>query len=220
MKEWAIKTTLDSLDSDLKIIDFSLAKYKDYKDTFVLRGLDDLMTIFEEYTLKVVSLKQNAFSKVFSERIYKIEKEFRIIVDILEEWIKTSKSWIYLEPIFSQKDLAEQMVTETIKFNSLDTFYKKELTMIKNEPNVHKYCRRETVYNSLIYANQQFESIIRGLSAYLEAKREHFSRFYFLSNEEIIEILGQIRDPRNVQKFLNKIFEGVDGLQFGNNGYI
>jgi dynein heavy chain len=131
MKEWAIKTTLDSLDADLKIIDFTLAKYKEYKDTFVLRGLDDLMSIFEEYTLKIVSLKQNAFAKVFSERIYKIEKEFRVIVDIIEEWIKTSKSWIYLEPIFSQKDLADQMVNETLKFNTLDTFYKKELVLIK-----------------------------------------------------------------------------------------
>jgi 23S rRNA maturation-related 3'-5' exoribonuclease YhaM len=89
MKEWAIKTTLDSLDADLKIIDFTLSRYKDYKDAFVLRGLEDLMTIFEEYTLKIVSIKQNVFAKVFSERIFKIEKEFRTIVDVLEEWIKT-----------------------------------------------------------------------------------------------------------------------------------
>lgn len=112
------------------------------------------------------------------------------------------------------------MVTETVKFNTLDAFYKKEIALIRSETNVHKYCRRETIHNSLVYANLQFEQITRGLSVYLEAKREHFSRFYFLSNEEIIEILGQIRDPRNVQKFLNKIFEGIDGLQFANNGHI
>lgn len=90
------------------------------------------------------------------------------------------------------------MVTETVKFNTLDAFYKKEIALIRSETNVHKYCRRETIHNSLVYANLQFEQITRGLSVYLEAKREHFSRFYFLSNEEIIEILGQIRDPRNV----------------------
>lgn len=55
---------------------------------------------------------------------------------------------------------------------------------------------------------------------YLESKREHFARFYFLSNEEIIEILGQMRDPRNVQRFLNKIFEGVESLQFTPYGLI
>ena len=56
--------------------------------------------------------------------------------------------------------------------------------------------------------------IARGLSNYLESKREYFARFYFLSNEEIIEILGQMREPRNIQRFLNKIFEGIDNLSF------
>lgn len=60
--------------------------------------------------------------------------------------------------------------------------------------------------------NKEFETISKGLTVYLESKREHFSRFYFLSNEEIIEILGQMRDPRNVQKYLNKIFEGIEYL--------
>ena len=39
--------------------------------------------------IKTVSLKQNQFAKVFSERIIKVEKEFKMIVDVLEEWIKT-----------------------------------------------------------------------------------------------------------------------------------
>lgn len=68
--------------------------------------------------------------------------------------------------------------------------------------------------------NKEFESITRGLSVYLEAKREYFARFYFLSNEEIIEILGTMREPKNVQKFLNKIFEGIDYLNFAANGDI
>jgi dynein heavy chain len=62
--------------------------------------------------------------------------------------------------------------------------------------------------------------IARGLSNYLEAKREYFSRFYFLSNEEIIEILGQMREPRNIQRFLSKIFEGIDNLSFQANGEV
>ena len=68
--------------------------------------------------------------------------------------------------------------------------------------------------------NKEFENITRGLSVYLESKREYFARFYFLSNEEIIEILGSMREPRNVQRFLNKIFEGIDYLAFLPTGEI
>lgn len=59
------------------------------------------MAGFEELTAKVVGLKSNAFSKPFAERISKVEKEFRTVVDVLEEWSKTQRSWVYLEPIFS-----------------------------------------------------------------------------------------------------------------------
>ncbi len=106
------------------------------------------------------------------------------------------------------------MRNEAVKFASLDNFYRKEIHLIQSDPNVHRYCRREIIMTSLQYANKEFDIITKGLTVYLEAKRGHFSRFYFLSNEEIIEILGQIREPQNVQKFLNKIFEGIDGLMF------
>lgn len=107
MREYAIKTTLDGLETELKNVEFTTSKYKDQANTFVLRALDELLVGFEEFTMKVVGLKTNAFAKPFSERISKVEKEFRTIVDVLDEWIKTQKSWIYLEPIFSQKDLAK-----------------------------------------------------------------------------------------------------------------
>lgn len=41
-----------------------------------------------------------------------------------------------------------------------------------------------------------------------------------MSNEEIIEILGQMREPRNIQRFLSKIFEGIDNLSFQANGEV
>jgi len=112
------------------------------------------------------------------------------------------------------------MKNEAAKFAQVDNFYKKEINMIQQDPNVHRYCRREIILTSLQYANKEFEVITKGLTVYLEEKRGHFSRFYFLSNEEIIEILGQIKDPKNVQKFLNKIFEGIDGLSFAQTGMI
>lgn len=60
----------------------------------------------------------------------------------------------------------------------------------------------------------ELDKVIKGLNEFLNKKRQAFPRFYFLSNEELLQILAQAREPRAVQKHLNKCFEGIDYLTF------
>lgn len=54
----------------------------------------------------------------------------------------------------------------------------------------------------------------KSLTNYLESKRISFSRFYFISNDDLLFILGS-SNPRAIQPHLLKLFDNVKELQFG-----
>jgi dynein heavy chain len=58
------------------------------------------------------------------------------------------------------------------------------------------------------------EQIHKSLSEFLNSKREAFPRFYFLANEELLQILSNSKDIKSVQKYMIKCFEGISSLVF------
>ena len=61
--------------------------------------------------------------------------------------------------------------------------------------------------------NERLEYIQKDLNDFLKMKRKRFPRFFFLSNEDLLEFMGQSKDPTPINKHVKKWFEGIAYLQ-------
>ncbi|KAG8273642.1 Dynein heavy chain 2, axonemal [Homalodisca vitripennis] len=64
---------------------------------------------------------------------------------------------------------------------------------------------------------EKMESIQRALEQYLETKRHIFPRFYFISNDALLEILGNSKKPELVQPHFKNLFDNVNKVIMGKN---
>lgn len=92
------------------------------------------------------------------------------------------------------------------------------MKLVNNRPNVMNNCVNGQKLGEFLKFNQQLDRIQKNLDNYLEQKRRLFPRFYFLSNDELLQILANAHDIKSVEKHINKFFENINGLMLIDGG--
>lgn len=126
--------------------------------------------------------------------------------------------WMYLEPIFSSEDISRQLPTEAKKYSAMERNWRRVMKQAYDDPVIIQFCPDRTLLESLKEMQNLLEIVQKGLSDYLESRRLVFPRFFFLSDDELLEILAQAKEPRAVQPHLNKCFESIKRLVFVGSG--
>ncbi len=97
------------------------------------------------------------------------------------------------------------MPVEGKRFQNVDATWRALIRGAVASPKALVAMRQPGQLAALTSANELLEEIQKGLNAYLESKRLIFPRFFFLSNDELLEILAETKDPTRVQPHLRKV---------------
>ncbi|XP_022110107.1 dynein heavy chain 1, axonemal-like isoform X1 [Acanthaster planci] len=212
-KEYSIEQALDKMEGEWKPVVFEIMPYKE-TGTFIMKGSDECTQLLDDHIVMTQSMSFSPYKKPFEERISTWEGKLRMTQDVLDEWLVCQRSWLYLEPIFSSDDINRQLPVEGKRYQTMDRMWRRIMKNAKDNPQVISLCPDARLLENLKECNKLLDQVQKGLSEYLETKRASFPRFYFLSDDELLEILSQTKDPTAVQPHLRKCFENIARLQF------
>lgn len=175
---------------------------------------DETLQLLDEHILQTQQLGFSPFKAAFELRIQEWEDKLRLTQRVVDQWIEAQKEWMYLEPIFTSEDIARQLPVETKKYQTMERIWRRIMTTAFSCNKVMVICPDSRLYDSLIEARHLLSIVSKGLNEYMELKRLRFPRFFFLSDDELLEILSQSRNPKAVQPHLRKCFENIAKVTF------
>lgn len=211
-KEAKIETKLNTIQStwDTQVFDF-----KEYKDVPVLGALDETIEAGEQHAMELLGMLSSKDVEEFKDRVLFWQKTLKTVDSVIGIWVKVQRAWQRLEPIFlASADIRAQLPDDTRRFEQVDTAFKEMMREAREEPGVVVACTWEGREELLEGFLTEIEHCQKALAEYLAQKRRIFARFYFVSEQALLDILSNGTNPEKVDEYLGDCFDGLKSLEF------
>jgi dynein heavy chain 2 len=192
---------------------FTLIKYESGKPCALIKEWKDIMTEVGDHQSLVQSLKESPFFPPFKDDTSTWERRLGVLTEGLQQLNGIQRKWVYLEPIFAGGALPQ----EQVRFRRVDEEFRQLMNGIEADTLVVSFAEVPRLRETLPRLGAQLDICQKALSDFLEEKRSHFPRFYFIGDDDMLEILGQAKNPTVIQAHLKKLFAGMHSVNFSVN---
>ena len=211
MQEAKIQNELRKIEESWRETSFETKKYG---KSYVLLSADSIKLDLEDATLNLQTMSGSRYAAAYITVIRGWEKKFEIVGDTIDIWFKVQSKWMYLESIFiGAEDIRQQLPEEAKKFDHIDKTFKAIMGTTQKDRNVIRATHVDKRFDTLGELAKDLDACQKSLSDYLNTKRGSFPRFYYISDDELLSVLGT-SDPTAIGEHLMKLFTNVKYLKF------
>ena len=217
MQEAKIERQIADIESHWGGTNFEVMEYHKNGQfrSYVLRVEEDMKTTLEDHMLQLQTMASSRFVGFFAARVQQWSRNLTTVSEVSEMWGVVQQKWQYLEGIFvGNEDIKSQLPDEVRRFAGIDKAFKTLMNQVNTSPNVVSACCSDGRQALLEELGERLDECQKNLTRYLDSKRGAFPRFFFISDDELLAVLGS-SDPTGIQEHLMKLFNNVKSFTFG-----
>lgn len=129
-------------------------------------------------------------------------------------WIDVQRQWVYLEGIFTgNADIKQLLPIESARFGNINAEFMSSMRKVYKSSLVLDVIAVPGIQKTFEKLAEALAKIQKALGEYLERERSAFPRFYFLGDEDLLEIIGNAKDVSRIVKHLKKMFAGIASVR-------
>ncbi|CCH41669.1 Cytoplasmic dynein 1 heavy chain 1 [Wickerhamomyces ciferrii] len=218
-----VNSILEQASSE-KVLEDTLQSIRDYWDkaTFELfdfhgnslvRNLAPLLDQAFSDSQSLQSMRNSPFYRVFEEDASQWESKLSSLHLLIDLWVELQRQWIDLDGIFDSKSgIRKLLQNEASRFQMVSNEFMNILKKSFKQNLAIEVLTITDIYGIFTRLSESLTRIVKALSEFLEKQRDLFPRFYFIGNEDLLEIIGNMGDFKRISKHLKKMFAGVFDL--------
>ncbi|KAI6655602.1 cytoplasmic dynein 2 heavy chain 1-like [Oopsacas minuta] len=206
--EVSIRNAINEVELWSVSVSFSLSPYlrATNEDITILTDLKETVNEVSENLCLLQSIKDSKYFNIFKERSMIWEDKLLNIDLYIQRLIEIQRKWLYLEPIFGN----ESFPRERDRFRQVDKSFCSILAGINKSPLLFSLLKVQGLLITLDGCLDQLNRCQKAMLEYIEEKRNSFPRFFFIGDEDLLEILGQTNNFQLIQNILPKLFAGIN----------
>jgi dynein heavy chain len=180
----------------------------------LIRPDETLRQFLDDDLMNLSAISGSRFVPIFAAQVSEWDKKLNLVSECVELWLVVQTKWAYLEGIFiGSEDIKQQLPEETKRFAMIHKEFTGIMAGTAKVPNVVEACCEPGRFALLGMLGERLDACQKSLSEYLYTKRNAFPRFFFVSDDELLSVLGS-SDPASIQVHLLKLFDNVKTFHF------
>ena len=169
----------------------------------------------ESHLAKIAEYKSTPYYEDFKEKIDNLETDLNKFSDLYQLLKQVQDKRNYLKNIFSKDldDIYQQAGNDIAIYKTNNDKFIEICSVFKIKKLVKECFLQEGLEKELNDLLYKFSDVERSMNSLLDTKRQTFKRFYFLSNDDLFELMGNSSDMKVINPHLTKLFTGIERIK-------